>query len=112
MLVVAIDPGCDREQRSIGRLEIALAQLEVTERLQQTVPVRVDAEDPGQGGPELAARYRISGYPVQLLINPEGGEVARADGYQTPGQFVGWLDAALDRYGSRNPPTTRKVDSR
>jgi len=84
----------------------------VTERLQETVPVRVDAEDPGQGGPELAARYRISGYPVQLLLDPEGGEVARSDGYQTPGQFLGWLDAALDRYRSVNPPTTRKVELR
>jgi thiol:disulfide interchange protein len=84
----------------------------VTARLQETVPVRVDVEDPSQGGPELAERYRISGYPVQILLDPAGGEIARSDGYQTPGQFLGWLDDALDRYRSRKPPTTRKVQPR
>ncbi len=75
----------------------------VAERLQATIPVRVDVEDPKVGGPALAARYGIRGYPVQLLLDAEGGVVARRDGYQTADELIRWLDSALERHGGPGP---------
>jgi thiol:disulfide interchange protein len=84
----------------------------VAERLADVVPVRIDAEDPAQAGPELAERYRIEGYPVQMLLDPDGTILARADGYQTPAQFLGWLDQALERYRGRAPATASRTMTR
>jgi thiol:disulfide interchange protein len=84
----------------------------VAERLSAVVPVRVDAEDPATAGPELAARYGIEGYPVQLLLDPGGTVLARADGYQTPSQLLGWLDQALARYRGGAPATASRGPTR
>jgi thiol:disulfide interchange protein DsbD len=75
----------------------------VIERLEGTILVKVDAEDRAANGPELAREYGVSGYPVQLLLAPDGRVLARAGGYQSPGQLVSWLDSALDRAAFRNP---------
>jgi thiol:disulfide interchange protein len=63
----------------------------VLERLDDLVPVRLDAERE----PELAARYEIQGFPVQLLLAPDGRVLSRADGYQTPRQLLDWIDRSL-----------------
>jgi len=72
----------------------------VASRLDAVVPVRIDAEGTrgpdGHAGRELAARYGISGFPAQLLLDGEGRVLARYDGYQTPRQLLAWLDDALD----------------
>ncbi len=75
----------------------------VAARLGSTIPVRVDVEDPQAQGPELAQRYQIRSYPVQILLDPTGRVVARSDGYQTPTELLSWLDRALVRYGSSAP---------
>jgi thiol:disulfide interchange protein len=68
----------------------------VAERLDDFVPVRVDVEDAGATGgytgPELAARYGVAGYPVQIVLDSEGRVLARYDGYQSPRQLLAWLD--------------------
>ena len=45
----------------------------VAARLADTIPVRIDVEDEAAQGPQLAERYGIRGYPVQLLLNPPAG---------------------------------------
>jgi thiol:disulfide interchange protein DsbD len=71
----------------------------VVARVQDLVPVRVDAEQEaasaGPSGVELAARYGVTGYPVQLLVDAEGREIARYPGFQTPRQLLSWLDDSL-----------------
>jgi thiol:disulfide interchange protein len=80
----------------------------VASRLDAVVPVRVDAEEArasgGPSGSELAARYGVSGFPVQILLDGEGRVLARYDGYQTPRQLLGWLDDAL---GPPDAPVAR-----
>jgi thiol-disulfide isomerase/thioredoxin len=63
----------------------------VLDRLADVVPVRLDAERE----PALAARYGIEGFPVQLLLSPDGAVLGRADGYQTPRQLLDWMDRSL-----------------
>lgn len=84
----------------------------VVERLASTIPVRVDIENAGQHGPELADRFGIRGYPVQILFAPDGEVLARADGYQTPSQLVQWLDSSLDRFRASNPATAGRTAHR
>ena len=66
----------------------------VAERLADVVPVRVNAEQ-GAAGEQLATRYGIQGFPVQLLLDAQGGIIARHDGYQSPREFMAWLDRAM-----------------
>lgn len=70
---------------------------QVRERLASAIAVRVDVEDSAKRGPELAERYGIRGYPVQILLDPNGRVLARADGYLSPDQLLGWLDGSLAR---------------
>ena len=71
----------------------------VAERLEELVPVRVDAEErrgaDGTSGVALAARYGVHGFPAQLLLDPEGCVLSRHDGYQSPAELLAWLDGAL-----------------
>jgi thiol:disulfide interchange protein len=71
----------------------------VATRLGELVPVKVDVEEadatPGPSGPELAQRYQVQGFPVQLLLDPTGAVIARHDGYQGPSELLAWLDDAL-----------------
>lgn len=89
---------CAKMSRSTWKSPVVAA------RLDATVPVRVDVEDLEAQGPELAQRYGIRGYPVQILLDSAGRVVARSDGYQTPTELLSWLDRALVRYGSSAPP--------
>lgn len=67
----------------------------VAERLDDLVPVRVDVGEGGSSGAVLAARYGVFGYPVQLLLDPEGRVLSRFDGYQSPSELLAWLDGAM-----------------
>ena len=84
----------------------------VAERLEELVPVRVDVEEKrgagGTPGAALAARYAVYGYPVQLLLDPDGRVVSRFDGYQSPPQLLAWLDDALSgRTAESSTPARR-----
>jgi thioredoxin-related protein len=74
------------------------------------VAVRVDVEsEAGPGGTpghELAARYAVSSFPAQMLIDPQGRVIARYDGYQTPRQLLTWLDGVPDARPAGNPAAT------
>lgn len=81
----------------------------VIERMDDVTAVRVNIDQTqpvnGFSGAELAARYGVHGTPSQLLLDENGDVVARAGGYQDPGQLLSWLDAALNRPGRRRPTT-------
>jgi len=74
----------------------------VAERLVDVVPVRVNVEE-GASGEALAARYGIQGFPVQLLLDAEGRIIARHDGYQSPREFMAWIDRALPGRAGASP---------
>jgi thiol:disulfide interchange protein len=63
----------------------------VIQRLGEIVAVRVDTEDAqnrnGFTGPSLAQRYQVRGTPGTVL--------SRADGYQSAGDLLDWLDRSL-----------------
>jgi hypothetical protein len=71
----------------------------VVERLGDFVPVRVDVEsgagERGFTGPEIASRYGVAGYPVQMLLEPDGSVIARTSGYQSSHDLLAWIDRAL-----------------
>jgi len=76
----------------------------VLERLRDVVPVRVDVEETvergGLKGVDLALRYGVDVYPTVVVIDAEGREVARNQGYLDADEFLAWLDAVLERTGS------------
>lgn len=76
----------------------------VVERLKDVVPVRVDSEEQvprdGVRGVDLAERYDIEVYPTIVVVDGNGKEVARNQGYLSPDQFLAWLDAVMQRAGS------------
>lgn len=94
-------PYCSKMARKTWRAS------SVVERLDAVVPVKVDAESTresnGHTGRELAARYGVSGYPVQMLLDAEGGVIARVDGYQSPRQLLDWIDEVLARRVTADP---------
>jgi thiol-disulfide isomerase/thioredoxin len=88
----------------------------VAERLEELVAVRVDVEEAsgagGTPGAALAARYGVHGYPVQLLLDPEGRVVSRFDGFQSAPQLLAWLDDALTaRTAADSTPSRRSPGS-
>lgn len=70
----------------------------VVARLSEIVAARVDTEDPrevhGYRGADLAARFQVGGTPTFALVDGGGRVLARTGGYQTPEQFLRWLDGA------------------
>jgi thioredoxin-related protein len=86
-------PYCSKMTRKTWRAS------SVVERLGDVVPVKVDAEGEdgtdGHTGRAVAARYGVSGYPVQMLLDAEGRVIARFDGYQSPRELLAWIDGAL-----------------
>jgi len=93
-------PYCTKMARSTWKAS------SVRERLGEVVAVRVNAEESGErngySGAGLAARYGVSGYPAQVLLDGNGKVIARYDGYQTPSQLLTWLDDALEGHGVAN----------
>jgi thioredoxin 1 len=77
----------------------------VVTRLKDVVPVRVDSEEEvdrgGLKGVDLATRYAIDVYPTIVVIDGQGNEVARNSGYMAPEEFLSWLDAVIERAGTR-----------
>ena len=86
-------PYCTKMSRNTWRSS------SVVSRVEEFVLVKVDVEQAGRAdgpsGPQLAARYGIAGYPVQLLLDAQGRVIARFDGYQGPGELLTWIDRAL-----------------
>jgi len=86
-------PYCSKMTRNTWRASA------VAERMNGLIAVKVDVEedtpDDGVSGRALAERYGIAGYPVQLLLDPEGGVLARHAGYQGPRELLRWVDDAL-----------------
>jgi thiol-disulfide isomerase/thioredoxin len=76
----------------------------VLTRLRDVVAVRVDAEEAtargGLRGDELALRYAVEVYPTIVVLDGEGHEVARNDGFMSAEQFLEWLDAVMERAGT------------
>jgi len=103
-------PYCTKMARSTWKAS------SVKERLGEVVAVRVNAEDSGErngySGAALAARYGVSGYPAQLLLDGDGQVIARHDGYQTPAQLLIWLDDALNRHGVSNSTLASRGSNR
>jgi len=98
-------PYCTKMSRKTWRAS------SVAERLDEVVAVKIDAEDTrmsnGYTGRDLALRYGVSGYPVQMLLDEEGGVIARVDGYQSPRQLLDWVDDVLARRGAADPAMAR-----
>jgi len=51
-------------------------------------------EDRKQANEALALRFKVEGFPVLVLLNPAGVELARMDGYggESAAQVVAWLE--------------------
>ncbi len=69
---------------------------DVARQLEDVITVRLDAED-GADGSTVASRYEVRGFPPQLLLDGQGQLLSRADGYQTPRQFLAWLEQGMRR---------------
>lgn len=43
---------------------------------------------------DLSARFNVDGFPTQVLLNPNGKEIARQTGYdgQSPREYIAWLE--------------------
>ena len=86
-------PYCSKMTRKTWRASA------VAERMEELIAVKVDVEEDaptnGSSGRALAERYGIAGYPVQLLLDPEGRVLARHSGYQGPRELLLWVDDAL-----------------
>ncbi len=76
----------------------------VLARLRDVVPVRVDAEETsergGLKGIDLALRYAVEVYPTIVVVDGEGHELARNDGFMGPDEFLSWIDAVIERAGT------------
>jgi len=80
----------------------------VLERMDEVVPVRIDAEEQqprgGYSGAELAARYQVRGFPTMMLVDVDGRVVARTGGYLTPRDLLGWIE---DSFGDMGRASSR-----
>ncbi len=69
----------------------------VVERMADFIPVRVDSEEEtprsGVAGVQLAERYDIEVYPTLVVIDGNGRVVAKRQGFQSPMEFLRWLDS-------------------
>lgn len=50
----------------------------------------------GDEGQAVSVRYRVMGLPTTLLLDPEGNELGRIEGYETVDQYVSELRRILD----------------
>jgi len=76
-----------------------LPQKKVTEALQTFVPVRVDA----MHETALANRYSVYATPTYAVLQPNGQMVAKCQGYQSPEEFVAFIDRATERMATTHP---------
>lgn len=61
----------------------------------QFEPVKVDAEKEGK---DLAAKYKVTGYPTILFLQPDGTPVDKIVGYEAPAQFTNDMDQAAQDF--------------
>jgi protein-disulfide isomerase-like protein with CxxC motif len=88
----------------------------VLERMDEVVPVRIDAEEQeprgDYSGAELAARYQVNGFPTMLLLDVDGRVVARTGGYLVPRDLLSWIEDSFGEIGRANSRAgTRLVGS-
>jgi thiol-disulfide isomerase/thioredoxin len=78
----------------------------VLERMDEVVPVRIDAEEQeprgDYSGAELAARYQVNGFPTMLLLDVDGRVVARTGGYLVPRDLLSWIEDSFGEIGRAN----------
>jgi thioredoxin 1 len=58
---------------------------------ENTIPLKIDAEKEA----DLAAKYKIRGYPTMIFIKPDGTTIDSLVGYRPPEQFLADAKAAL-----------------
>jgi thiol-disulfide isomerase/thioredoxin len=63
------------------------------EMSRELIPVRVN----GERVKGLASLFRVSGYPVTLVLSRQGRVLERITGYRPPGEFVNLVARALQR---------------
>lgn len=80
-------------------------QAAVGEVMKGFVNVMVDAEK-GEG-PDLAKRYRVSGFPTLVIVDATGAEIDRIGGYRPPGPFTAEVKRILAGEGTL--PALRKL---
>jgi thiol:disulfide interchange protein len=69
----------------------------VSARLAKMAATKVDAEK--GDGPELARRFRVSGFPTVLFLAPDGTEISRIEGYVPATEFLAEIDRAASKAG-------------
>jgi len=67
----------------------------VKAELAKMVALKIDAESPV--GQPLAQRYKVTGYPTLLVLDPQGREVGRIVGFKEPAVLVGLIQDIRDR---------------
>lgn len=64
------------------------------------IAVRVDTDR----DPAVTARFRVKLLPTDLVVAPDGRQLARSQGYQGLRAYLGRMGGAVDRYRAAHPP--------
>lgn len=78
-------PPCQQMEKEV------LPQPEVVAALARVQPIRVDADD--AAAEDLFRRYHVQGTPTLLLVDAEGKETGRLEGFQAASAVIGLLPA-------------------
>ena len=73
----------------------AFESLHVRNLLKDFVLLKVDVDEI----PQVRSQFRVGGLPVLIVVTPDGEEVARAVGYQTPDEVQKFLEEVLHQQG-------------
>ena len=68
----------------------------------RVVAVKVDTDRE----PTVTSRFRVKLLPTDLVVTPDGKELARTKGYQGFGNYVARMLPAVNRYLAAHPPKT------
>lgn len=82
---------CQKMERTVFNQQAVIDQLKAT-----TVCVKIDVDE----HPELAQRFGVTGFPTDVIIEPNGTRLMEASGYQAPEDYRAFLDRAARRYSS------------
>jgi thiol:disulfide interchange protein len=61
------------------------------------VSIKINADDKGGPGTQIANKYQIQGYPTVIFLNEKGVEVHRVVGYQEAKTFLSSMKTATDK---------------
>lgn len=61
------------------------------------VSIKINADDKGGPGTQIANKYQIQGYPTVIFLNDKGVEVHRVVGYQEAKTFLTSMKTATDK---------------